>query len=147
MQPRRRPRGPRGLGQVMPTCASVDASQTIPQMVLLGGGSLAMLVGIIGAVASDEYRKEFAITAAAGLAANVVGGIWAASTFSQNFLSAQCTGPGMPSLGIASVNPDQTTPVGQQPSLLGPITSTSAPTSTQTQPTVQSSSATGLTSA
>jgi hypothetical protein len=106
----------RGLGQVMPTCTYVDETQTVPQMVLAGGGSLAMLVGIIGAVASDEYRKEFAITAAAGLASSIIAGVWAAATVNQNLSTGpQCTGPGLPELGIMSVNPDQTTPAGQQP--------------------------------
>jgi len=103
---------------------NVDETQTIPQMVLTGGGSLAMLVGIIGAVASDQYRKEFAITAAAGLAASVVGGIWSASSMMSNLLSPKCTGPGLAALGPASVNPDQTTPQGQQPGLFGPTTPT-----------------------
>ena len=119
----RRP-GPRGLGQVMPTCAQVDATQTVPQMVLLGGGSLAMVVGIIGAVFSEQYREEFAIAAGVGLVANVAGGIWAGSSIAQNLLNPQCTGPGLPALGPFSVNPDQTTPTGQVEGLLGPYTPT-----------------------
>jgi hypothetical protein len=117
----------RGLGQVMPTCTYVDETQTIPQMVLAGGGSLAMLIGIIGAVASDEYRKGFAITAAAGLASSIAAGIWAAASINKNGvlgMGAQCTGPGLPELGLMSVNPDQTTPAGQQPGLFGPTTPT-----------------------
>ena len=114
----------RGLGQVLPTCTYVDETQTIPTMVLAGGGSLAMLVGIIGAVASDQYRKEFAITAAVGLGANILAGILSMTSFNKNFLSPQCTGPGLPELGLASVNSDQSTPAGQQPGLLGPTTPT-----------------------
>lgn len=103
----------RGLGQVMPTCASVDATQTVPQMVLMGGGSLALLVGVVGAVFSEDYRKEFAYAAGVGLLANVIGGIWAGSSAFSNIPSPQCTGPGLSALGIASVNPDPTTPTGQ----------------------------------
>jgi hypothetical protein len=117
----------RGLGQVMPTCVYVDETSTIPQMVLAGGGSLAMLVGIIGAVVSDEYKQAFAITAAAGLASSIAAGIWAAANINKNGvlgMGAQCTGPGMPELGLLSVNPDQSTPAGQQPGLFGPTTPT-----------------------
>ena len=64
-----------------------------------------MLVGIIGAVVSDQYREEFAITAAAGLAASVVGGIWAGTSMLSNLGGPQCQGPGLAALGPASVNP------------------------------------------
>jgi len=109
---------PRGLGQApaaapavsLPTCASVDAYQTIPQAVLVTGGSLALLVGVVGAIFSDTYREQFAITAGIGLASSFAGSVWAAASFNP---TPQCTGPGMPSLGYASVNPDQTTPAGQ----------------------------------
>lgn len=72
----------RGLGQVspLPTCTSLASAQTIPQGVLITGGGLATLVGVIGAVASDTYGKQFAWTALAGLAASFVGGVWAASS-------------------------------------------------------------------
>lgn len=114
-------RRPRGLGQVLPTCASLDASQNIPQGILVAGGGLATLVGVIGAIFSDQYRKQFAIAAGAGIVSSFIGGLWAGSTFT---FSPQCTGPGMPSLGAASVNPDQSTPAGQQPGLFGPSTPT-----------------------
>jgi hypothetical protein len=92
----------RGLGQVMPSCASVDPLQTVPQAVLLGGGSLAMLVGIVGAVASDQYRKQFAYAAGAGLLANIVGGIWAANTVSNIY--ASCGGAQGLADAMAQVN-------------------------------------------
>jgi len=114
---------PRGVGQtppgvpnvsLLPTCASVDAAQTIPQMALTAGGSLAMLIGIAGAIFADPaYRQDFAIAAGVGVLASAAGGIWAMNSFSQDVVNGpQCTGPGLPSLGMASVNPDQTTPPG-----------------------------------
>ena len=106
----------RGVGQTpsltLPTCASLDTTQTIPQMVLVGGGSLAMLVGIVGALVSDQYKQDFLYAAAGGLAANIIGGIWAMSSAT---LQPNCTGPGLAELGSLSVNPDQTTEQGQQP--------------------------------
>jgi hypothetical protein len=123
----------RGLGQTptvsLPTCASVDATQTIPQAVLTTGGSLAIVVGIVGAIFSDQYRKEFAIAAGAGLVASLAGSIWAVSSFSKNFMNPQCTGAGLPGLGPLSVQPDQTTPPGQVQGLFGAY----APDGTGTQ--------------
>lgn len=128
----------RGVGQTpsnvsLPTCASLDLASTVPQMVLMGGGGVAMAVGIIGAIFSDNYKQQFAIAAGAGLAANLVGGIWAAATAQQvvsQQLNPQCTGPGVAMLDGASVNPDQTTPVGQLPAAAmpagGPAVSTVA---------------------
>jgi hypothetical protein len=105
----------RGMGQApsvnpIPTCANLDVAQSVPQMVLLGGGGLAMVVGIIGAIVSDEYKEDFAIAAGVGLAASFVGGLWAASSLQT--LYQQCSGPGLAALGPASVNPNQSTPAG-----------------------------------
>jgi hypothetical protein len=75
---------PRGLGQSLaaslPACSSLTAAQTVPQGVLIAGGGLATLVGVIGAVVSDQYKEDFAIAAACGLAASFLGGVWAANT-------------------------------------------------------------------
>jgi hypothetical protein len=117
----------RGMGQSpsvspLPTCASLDMAQTVPQGVLIAGGGLATLVGVVGAIFSDEYRKDFAIAAGAGLVASFIGGLWAVNTISTQLLSPPCTGPGLAALGAGSVNPDQTTPTGMQPGLFGPST-------------------------
>jgi hypothetical protein len=64
------------------------ASQSTGPMILMAGGSLALLVGVVGAILSDTYREEFAITAGAGLLADVVGGAWMGS----NIASAAVSG-------------------------------------------------------
>jgi hypothetical protein len=77
----------RGLGQTptattpvtLPSCTSMVA-QSIPQAVLIGGGGLATLVGVIGAIVSDQYKEDFAIAAGVGLLASFAGGVWASST-------------------------------------------------------------------
>ena len=117
----RQVRKPRGLGQTpavnLPSCSSVDAAQTVPQGVLIAGGGIATLVGVVGAIFSDQYREQFAIAAGAGLVASFIGGIWAASSFASEIASGpQCTGPGLAWLGEASVNPNQNTPAGTQAS-------------------------------
>jgi hypothetical protein len=87
---RRNPRNVRGLGQAptspigLPSCSNVVGS-SIPQAVLITGGGLATLVGVIGAIASDDYRQDFAIAAGVGLLSSFIGGVWAASSI------AQCT--------------------------------------------------------
>lgn len=116
-------------------------AQTIPQGVLIAGGGVATLVGVVGAIFSEEYRKDFAIAAGLGLVASFIGGAWAANTISTQLFSPPCTGPGLPALGLASVNPDQTTPTGMQPGLFGPMTPT-APAQV-TQPTAANPQITG----
>jgi len=77
----------RGVGQSvvqatpvqLPSCTSMIA-QSIPQAVLIGGGGLATLVGVVGAIFSDQYREDFAIAAGVGLLASFAGGVWASST-------------------------------------------------------------------
>lgn len=139
----------RGLGQdptqaqaqatvsPLPTCASMDLTQTLPQQILVGGGGLATLIGVAGAIfGGDEYRKDFAIAAGVGIVSSFIGGIWAVNTFQKNFLNPQCTGPGLTALDGMSVNPDQTTPTGMQPGLFGPTTPSlpqPAPAPAQTQ--------------
>ncbi len=89
----------RGMGQVpsvspvspLPNCGTVDLASSVPQAILMGGGGLAMLVGIVGAIVSDEYREDFAIAAGAGLVASFVGGIWAGASL-QNLYN-QCIVP------------------------------------------------------
>jgi hypothetical protein len=102
----------------LPTCASIDYSTTVPQGILIAGGGIATLVGVIGAIFSEDYRKEFAVAAGAGLVSSLLGGIWAAASMPQliqNQWNPQCTGPGVAWLDGASVNSDQTTPPGQVP--------------------------------
>jgi hypothetical protein len=78
----------RGLGQVatapsvgLPSCGTDTATNT-GQIVLGAGGGLAMVVGIIGAIVSDQYREDFAITAGIGLLASFVGAAWAVGSAS-----------------------------------------------------------------
>jgi len=84
----------RGMGQTpgpnLPACASPALAQSVPQMVLIGGGGLATLVGVIGAIVSDDYREDFAIAAGVGLVASFVGGIWAANSLGS---LANCVAP------------------------------------------------------
>lgn len=94
-------RHPRGLGQSLasslPACSSLDAAQTVPQGILIAGGGLATLVGVVGAIASDQYKQDFAIAAACGLAASFIGGVWAANTaascIGQSIAQAPLTAP------------------------------------------------------
>ncbi len=102
----------RGLGQAsnpsIPTCANYDYTHNIPQGVLVFGGGAALLTGVVGAVVSEDNRAAFLLTAGLGLIAGIGGLFWAATD-----LFPECTGPGLPWLGQFSVNPDQTTPVGE----------------------------------
>lgn len=97
----------RGLGQV-PTCASYDATTTIPQDALVFGGGLAIAVGVVGAFFSRTHQDGFMMAAGAGLAATTAGVLWA---LSEPFMPS-CTGPGLAILGANSVNPNQDTPIG-----------------------------------
>jgi hypothetical protein len=94
---------PRGLGQSLasslPACSSLDAAQTVPQGILIAGGGLATLVGVIGAIASDNYKEDFAIAAACGLAASFLGGVWAANT------AVNCIGASMAAAPVAASAP------------------------------------------
>jgi hypothetical protein len=76
----------------LPTCTSAVA-QSIPQAILISGGGLATLIGVIGALVSDDYAHDFAIAAAVGLASSFAGGVWAASTISG---CAAAIAPSMP---------------------------------------------------
>jgi len=120
----------RGMGQTpapsLPTCSSLDWSTTVPQALLMTGGSIAVVTGIVGAIFSDDYGKDFAIAAGVGLVANLVGGLWAASSIESlvaNNGVPNCTGPGIAALGPASVNPNQATPPGV-PAQANPIAQT-----------------------
>jgi len=70
--------------------------------ILMGLGGLATLVGIAGAVFSEQYRKQFAIAAGVGLLADLLGaGILAA--------------------GESSLASQQAAQIQNQPNPLGPL--------------------------
>lgn len=77
-------RRPAGLGQTLatslPACSDLSAAQTVPQGILIAGGGIATLVGVIGAIASDQYKQDFAIAAGCGLVASFIGGLWAVNS-------------------------------------------------------------------
>jgi hypothetical protein len=98
---------PRGVGQAAsppvttpPTPASAGtttaqqqamqtqlaAAEIVPTSVA-GLGGLATVVGLIGALVSDDHKEAFLITAATGFVASVVGAGWAASNLA-NFMAA-----------------------------------------------------------
>lgn len=111
-------RGLRGLGQYypntptapsLPACASPAMAQSIPQGVLIAGGGLATLVGVIGAIFSDQYREDFAIAAGVGLVSSFIGGIWAASSIATAY--NQCGGAdGLTAMPGAPTVPAMPTP-------------------------------------
>jgi hypothetical protein len=108
----------RGLGQVtttpsvgLPSCGTDTATNT-GQIVLGAGGGLAMVVGIIGAIVSDQYREDFAIAAGIGLLASFVGAAWAVGS------ASACAAQGVQSIA-SSVGTTQT-----------PAPSTQAPVAT-----------------
>jgi hypothetical protein len=106
----------RGLGQTpavnavspLPSCGTIDLASSVPQAVLMGGGGLAVLVGIIGAIVSDEYREDFAIAAGCGLVASFIGGIWAGASL-QNLYN-QCVVPQVNAALAPGANPPVPSP-------------------------------------
>jgi hypothetical protein len=104
-------RGVRGLGQVFSTAQ--DAELMVGSL-----GFLAMLVGGIGALVSEEHRKAFGITAAAG-AVGWIGGSILFATSSANATAAATASPAAASTGGSALSAGQaiTAPSTPDPSL------------------------------
>jgi hypothetical protein len=110
-------RGVRGLGQVYSTAQ--DAELMVGSL-----GFLAMLVGGIGALVSEEHRKAFGVTAAVG-AVGWIGGSILFATSSANAVSGTTASPAAASTGGSALSAGQaiTAPSTPDPSLNGYNTS------------------------
>jgi|SRR5579863_8758877 len=110
-----------GLGQAASQAASSTLGSNLAEggiqaLMVLGGGA-ATVVGIGGAIASDQYRKQFAVAGGLGVLLGMAGAWWAVSTMFDavgSQLAANAPAPSQPPALPAA--PSQAFPPALSPS-------------------------------
>jgi len=87
----------RGVGQAVapqvpqPTGASAP-SAPVGAQALMSIGGVAVVGGLVGAYASEEYGRDFAIASAVGLVLSIIGATWSYQVEQTAQTSASGTG-------------------------------------------------------